>query len=82
MTPMAERYLAGYPDDREGMLQSWRDLSVLGRIGEPEEVAAVITFLLSDDARFVTGALVTVDGGATARCFAYPPHPDIKAKFK
>jgi len=82
MTPMAERYLAGYPDDREGMLQSWRDLSVLGRIGEPEEVAAVITFLLSDDARFMTGALVTVDGGATARCFAYPPHPDIKARSK
>lgn len=82
MTPMAERYLAGYPDDREVMLQSWKDLSVLGRIGEPEEVAAVITFLLSDDARFVTGALVNVDGGATARCFAYPPHPDIKARFK
>lgn len=82
MTPMAEGYLAGYPDDREVMLQSWRDLSVLNRIGEPEEVAAVITFLLSDDARFVTGALVNVDGGATARCFAYPPHPDIKARFK
>ena len=82
MTPMAERYLAGYPDDREVMLQSWRDLSVLNRIGEPEEVAAVITFLLSDDARFVTGAVVNVDGGATARCFAYPPHPDIKARFK
>ena len=82
MTPMAERYLAGYPDDREGMLQSWRDLSVLGRIGEPEEVAAVINFLLSEDARFMTGALVTVDGGATARCFAYPPHLDIKARSK
>jgi NAD(P)-dependent dehydrogenase (short-subunit alcohol dehydrogenase family) len=81
MTPMAEGYLAGYPD-REGMLQSWRDLSVLGRIGEPEEVAAVINFLLSEDARFMTGALVTVDGGATARCFAYPPHPDIKARSK
>ncbi|MDQ3659908.1 MAG: SDR family oxidoreductase [Actinomycetota bacterium] len=82
MTPMAEHYLVGYPDEREAMLQSWRDLSVLGRIGEPEEVAAVISFLLSDDARFVTGAFVNVDGGATARCFPYPPHSDIRARAK
>ncbi|CAN5546753.1 SDR family NAD(P)-dependent oxidoreductase [soil metagenome] len=76
-TPMAEHFLEGYPDDRDMLLQSWRDLSVLGRIGQPEEVGAVIAFLLSEDARFVTGTFVNVDGGATARCFAYPPHPDI-----
>jgi NAD(P)-dependent dehydrogenase (short-subunit alcohol dehydrogenase family) len=58
-------------------VQSWRELSVLDRVGEPEEVAAVVAFLLSNEARFMTGSLVTVDGGATARCFAYPPHPDI-----
>ena len=77
MTPMAEGYLAGYPGEREKLVQSWRDLSVLDRVGQPEEVAAVVAFLLSDDARFMTGSLVTVDGGATARCFAYPAHPDI-----
>lgn len=77
MTPLADVYLDAYSEDREAMLQSWRDLSPLGLVGEPEDVAAVIAFLLSDDARFVSGELVNVDAGATARCFRYAPAPDI-----
>ena len=38
----------------------------IGRMGEPEEIAAVIIFLLTDDASFMTGAVVSVDGGQTA----------------
>jgi glucose 1-dehydrogenase len=36
----------------------------LGRPGDPAEVASVVAFLLSDDARYMTGASVLVDGGA------------------
>jgi NAD(P)-dependent dehydrogenase (short-subunit alcohol dehydrogenase family) len=39
----------------------------MGRLGEPEEVAKAIAFLASDDASFVTGAILAVDGGYLAR---------------
>lgn len=42
------------------------DAHPIGRIGEPEEIAAVIVFLLTDDASFMTGSVVSVDGGQTA----------------
>ena len=39
----------------------------MGRLGEPEEVARAIAFLASDDASFITGAILAVDGGYLAR---------------
>lgn len=38
-----------------------------GAMGTPEDIAAAAAFLLSDDARFITGAVLTVDGGWTVR---------------
>ena len=39
----------------------------LGRIASPDEVAAAIVFLASDEARFITGVALPVDGGVTAQ---------------
>ena len=49
-----------------GAREQLESVTPLGRVAQPEEIASVIRFLLSDDARFVTGATIVVDGGMTA----------------
>lgn len=60
-TPMTAHYF-----DDPAMLERLRNAYPLGRAAEAEEVAEVILFLASDRARYVTGAVVPVDGGYTA----------------
>jgi NAD(P)-dependent dehydrogenase (short-subunit alcohol dehydrogenase family) len=78
LTPLTEAFLAEAPD-REAELESWRTIHPIGRIGAPDDVAAVIAFLLSDDASFVTGACIPVDGGATAKCVSHGENPRVMA---
>jgi NAD(P)-dependent dehydrogenase (short-subunit alcohol dehydrogenase family) len=42
-------------------------MTPMGRLGEPEEIAAAVAYLASDDASFVTGLELYVDGGYMAR---------------
>jgi NAD(P)-dependent dehydrogenase (short-subunit alcohol dehydrogenase family) len=50
--------------DIPGIRESYLDNTPLGRSGEPGEIGAVIRFLLSDDARWITGETMDVNGGA------------------
>jgi meso-butanediol dehydrogenase/(S,S)-butanediol dehydrogenase/diacetyl reductase len=70
MTPMAEKGLAGVP--QEAILAMQRAIPA-GRFGAPEEIAKAALYLSSDDARFVSGATLTVDGATTAGLFRPPP---------
>lgn len=47
----------------EEMKVAVKRLTSLGRFGKPEEVASVVSFLISDDASFITGAIINIDGG-------------------
>jgi len=64
-TPMLTRAIAE-ADDPEAYASWQADGYPLGRIGQPEELASVVSFLASDEASFVTGRTWTVDGGFTA----------------
>ncbi|MEO1060038.1 MAG: SDR family oxidoreductase [Actinomycetota bacterium] len=55
------------PDDPEALRRMIATNNPLGRYGEPADVAALIAFLASDDAAYLNGAALPVDGGVTAR---------------
>jgi NAD(P)-dependent dehydrogenase (short-subunit alcohol dehydrogenase family) len=59
---LAEGYFLAQPDPDAARRQAGK-LHALGRIGKPEEVARVAAFLASEEASFMTGSAVTVDGG-------------------
>lgn len=61
-TPLTKAYMEQFPDKVKASIAN----TPLGRLGEPEDVADVVTFLASEKARFITGQTIYVDGGISA----------------
>ena len=60
-TPLTSFGIEENPD----MYKTWLEMTPMGRVGQPEEIASVVHFLASDAASLMTGAIVPVDGGYT-----------------
>jgi NAD(P)-dependent dehydrogenase (short-subunit alcohol dehydrogenase family) len=65
-TPMVEGFLSKGGDVAKGR-RNLEALHPIGRLGEPEDIAYGILYLASDEAKFVTGAELVIDGGYTAQ---------------
>lgn len=66
ITAMTRRHYEAMGDTLDEGLRAVGSKVLLKRVAAPEELAAAICFLLSDDASYVTGTVLTVDGGMTA----------------
>ena len=62
-TPVVEKYFEEKPKIAEGLKKA----AVMNRLGEPGEIAEAVSFLSSDRASFITGQLLSVDGGGAVR---------------
>lgn len=66
-TPFVEGYLEKFhKHNKEEMRVELRARQPMGRLGKPEEIASMVRYLASDEAAFITGAHLAIDGGLTA----------------
>jgi len=65
-TPFVDGFIArNYPGRESEMFGKLSAAQPIGRMGQPEEVAALVAFLCSDESAFITGSAYDIDGGAT-----------------
>lgn len=64
-TPSLEQRVAALGGDRDAAWKGFVDRQPMGRLGAPEEIAALAVYLASDESAFTTGAIHVVDGGWT-----------------
>jgi 2-keto-3-deoxy-L-fuconate dehydrogenase len=66
-TPFVEGYLEKFhKHNKEEVRAELRSRQPMGRLGRPEEIASMVRYLASDEAAFITGAWLAIDGGLTA----------------
>jgi NAD(P)-dependent dehydrogenase (short-subunit alcohol dehydrogenase family) len=66
-TPMVENHLRATSDDLEAAKAAAGAVHPVGHMGEPDDIAWGVVYLASDEAKFVTGTELVIDGGYTAR---------------
>lgn len=66
-TPLVKAMAEASEDGAEAFRAHLDGLHPVGHVGEPEDIAAGVAYLASDDAKFVTGSELVIDGGYTAR---------------
>jgi NAD(P)-dependent dehydrogenase (short-subunit alcohol dehydrogenase family) len=66
-TPMVENHLRATSDDLGAAKAAAGSAHPIGHMGEPDDIAWAVVYLASDEAKFVTGAEIVIDGGYTAR---------------
>jgi NAD(P)-dependent dehydrogenase (short-subunit alcohol dehydrogenase family) len=66
-TPMVENHLRATSPDLEAAKAAAGSVHPVGHMGEPDDIAWAVVWLASDEAKFVTGTEIVIDGGYTAR---------------
>ena len=65
-TPMLESSIKNLDTPKEQIMNNWNESQPIGRVGTPDEIAAVVLFAASSENSFMTGATLVSDGGMTA----------------
>lgn len=76
----------GYPpgmseEDYEARYERFANRIPLRRVGEPEDLAATVAFLASDEARHITGSLILIDGGQTLQSWSNAPESETYPSY-
>jgi NAD(P)-dependent dehydrogenase (short-subunit alcohol dehydrogenase family) len=79
-TKAVEGFIANSPDPARTRWES-ENLAPSGRMAEPAEVGELIAFLMAPEASAISGQVIGVDGGSSARCYRYEPDSDLLSRY-
>lgn len=81
-TPLSFRQAEDDPDAWQRFFARFAERIPLRRVGQPEDVAATVAFLASEDARHITGASLLIDGGQTLQSWSNAPDFEYPSEWE
>lgn len=81
-TPLSFRQAEDDPDAWQKFFARFAERIPLRRVGQPEDVAATVAFLASEDARHITGASLLIDGGQTLQSWSNAPDFEYPSEWE